>query len=387
MHIVNVNMSLDAVKGGGTVERTVQMSRHLVRSGVTCTILATDVGWSPARAKDFERIEVVLLPCVWKRYYLFGPTALSRMRDVITRADLVHLMGHWTLLNALAYLYVRRMGKPYVVCPAGALPIFGRGTTLKRFYNLLIGRSIVKHASRCIAVTRSELPHFKRYGVSADRVSVIPNGIDPEAFTEAGESHSLARIGLSGDPFILFLGRLSLIKGPDLLLQAFAGLATAFPRHHLVFAGPDDGMLSQLRTTAAARAIVARVHFVGYLGGGDKWSVYHSAELVVVPSRQEAMSIVVLEAGIAGKPVLVTDQCGFDEVARINGGLVVPASIDGLQQGLKVMLGDPEKLSVMGRDLKQFVRQRFDWTVIVNQYLDLYQRILGESMSQNSNIV
>ena len=99
------------------------------------------------------------------------------------------------------------------------------------------------------------------------------------------------------------------------------------------------------------------------------------------------MSIVVLEAGISGKPVLLTDQCGFDEIARINGGLVVPASIDGLKQGLKVMLGDPEKLSVMGRDLQQFVKQRFDWAVIVNQYLDLYQRIFCESIKKKSKAV
>ncbi|MGH8761386.1 MAG: glycosyltransferase, partial [Burkholderiales bacterium] len=122
MHILNVNMSLDAVEGGGTAERTVQMSRHLVRSGVPCTVLATNLGWSPARAKDFEGIEVIALPCVWKRYYLFGP-ALRRIRDAVARADVVHLMGHWTLLNALTYLYARHFGKPYVVCPAGALPI------------------------------------------------------------------------------------------------------------------------------------------------------------------------------------------------------------------------------------------------------------------------
>jgi glycosyltransferase involved in cell wall biosynthesis len=374
-------MSLDAVEGGGTVERTVQMSRHLVRSGVTCTVLATNIGWSSVRAKDLEGIEVVALPCVWKRYYLFGPAALRRIRDVITRADVVHLMGHWTLLNALTYLYARRIGKPYVVCPAGALPIFGRSRILKRLYNFVVGRRIVKHAARCIAVTRSELPHFKRYGVSGDKVTVIPNGIDLELFTATSDDNFRARIGLGADPFILFIGRLSLIKGPDLLLPAFAGLGPEFRRHHMVFVGPDDGMLSELRALAAASVVESRVHFVGYLGGGDKSCAYHAAELVVVPSRQEAMSIVVLEAGIAGKPVLLTDQCGFDEIARINGGLVVPASIDGLKQGLKVMLGDSEKLNVMGKDLQQFVRQRFDWTVIVNQYLELYQRIVGNTAS------
>ena len=377
MHILNVNMTLDPVTGGGTAERTVQMSRHLVRSGVSCTVLTTDLGWSSAHHEDFEGIEVVGLPCVWKRYYLLGPAALRRIGDVVSRADIVHLMGHWTLLNALTYLYARRSGTPYVVCPAGALPIFGRSRSLKRLYNFVIGKKIVQHAARCIAVTRSELPHFKRYGVSADRVTVIPNGIEQKSFATRDDDHVLARMGVESDPFILFVGRLSLIKGPDLLLEAFAALAREFRHHHLVFVGPDDGMLPQLRSLAASLTVESRVHFVGYLGGREKSCVYHAADMVVVPSRLEAMSIVVLEAGIMGKPVLITEQCGFDEIAGINGGLVVPASVDGLKQGLMVMLGDPEKLQVMGKDLQQFVRERFDWTVIVNQYVDLYQQIAG----------
>ena len=386
MHILNVNMSLDAVEGGGTVERTVQMSRHLVRSGVPCTILATNLGWSPARAKDFEGIEVVALPCWWKRYYLFGP-ALRRIRDVVTRADVVHLMGHWTLLNALTYLYARRFGVPYVVCPAGALPIFGRSRSLKRLYNFVIGRRIVKHAARCIAVTRSELPHFERYGVSADRVTVIPNGIDLERFTATGDGNFRARIGLGADPFILFMGRLSLIKGPDLLLQAFAGLGPEFRCHHLVFAGPDDGMLSELRALALASAVESRVHFVGYLGGGDKSSAYHAAELVAIPSRQEAMSIVVLEAGCAGKPVLITDQCGFEEVGRAGGGWIVPATVEGLRRGLAAILNDQNALAEQGRMLHRMVRERFQWTTVVNQYLSLYDQVLRDHQSASPLLV
>jgi glycosyltransferase involved in cell wall biosynthesis len=380
MHILNVNMSFDAVEGGGTVERTVQMSRHLVRSGVPCTVLATNLGWSPARAKDFEGIEVIALPCLWKRYYIFKP-ALSRIRDAVARADVVHLMGHWTLLNAVVYLFARHFRKPYVICPAGALSIFGRSRSLKRLYNIMIGRRILRQAARCIAVTRSELPHFEDYGVRSDRVAVIPNGIDPEHFAAAVESNFLTRNGLVEVPFVLFMGRLSLIKGPDLLLRAFAGLGPAFKRYHVVFAGPDDGMLAGLQALAAELSVQSRVHFVGYLSGHDKACAYRAAELVAVPSRQEAMSIVVLEAGCAGKPVLVTDQCGFEEVGRVGGGWIVPATVEGLRSGLVAILNDRNVLGEQGRMLQRMVRERFQWTTVVNQYLLLYNQVLRDRQS------
>jgi len=364
------------------VERTIQMSRHLVRSGVSCTILATDLGWSPLRAKDFEDVEVIALPCWWKRFYLPKP-ALGAIRDAVERADVVHLMGHWTILNAIVYFYLKHFNKPYVVCSAGALPIFGRSKVLKRLYNIVVGRRIVRRATRCIAITPGELTHFEQYGVNADRVVVISNGIDERDFVVQNDGNIRDRIGVGIDPFILFMGRLSPIKGPDLLLRAFAELGPEFGRHHLIFAGPDDGMLSQLRALARVLAVESRVHFVGYLGGKDKSRAYQEACLVAVPSRHEAMSIVVLESGSVGTPVLVTDQCGFEEVGLAEGGWVVPATVEGLRNGLAAILQDRDTLAEKGRMLQRMVHERFQWKTLVNQYRLLYEQILREHQSSD----
>jgi glycosyltransferase involved in cell wall biosynthesis len=88
------------------------------------------------------------------------------------------------------------------------------------------------------------------------------------------------------------------------------------------------------------------------------------------------MSIVVLEAGITGTPVLITDQCGFDDVAAVAGGMVVAASIEGLEKGLLSMTCDPKKLEIMGQNLGEFTRKNFLWDHIVNRYLELFSRIM-----------
>jgi glycosyltransferase involved in cell wall biosynthesis len=84
----------------------------------------------------------------------------------------------------------------------------------------------------------------------------------------------------------------------------------------------------------------------------------------------------VLEAGVIGKPVLITDQCGFDSVATIGGGKVVPASIEGLQQGLMELLDSSDKLESMGKNLKKFVNESFLWDSLINKYVSLYKRII-----------
>ncbi len=178
-------------------------------------------------------------------------------------------------------------------------------------------------------------------------------------------------------PIILFVGRLNRIKGPDLLLEAFIRVVRekGLP-HHLAFAGPDSGMLNELQAATAREDMKGRVHFLGYVGDEDKSHAYHAADLLVIPSRQEAMSIVVLESGIAGTPVLLTDQCGFDDVASVKGGMVVSASVEGLQGGLMAMTGDPAQLTTMGENLEKYVREHFLWDHTAKLYLELFKRII-----------
>jgi glycosyltransferase involved in cell wall biosynthesis len=173
------------------------------------------------------------------------------------------------------------------------------------------------------------------------------------------------------------MGRLNLIKGPDLLLTAFANVAAHFPEHHLVFAGPDGGMLAELTISAERLGLAHRVHFLGHVEGREKVTAYQSAQILVVPSRQEAMSIVALEGGMRGTPVLLTDQCGFEEIARLDARLVVPASSEGLTAGLKALLGDAGELQQIGLGIRAFIQANYAWSKIIERYLVLYREILA----------
>ena len=377
MHVLNVNATLDPVFGGGTAERTLQMSKFLVESGVQCTILSTDLGWDPNKANQPAGVRVILLPCLWARFY-FPRISMKVFREVVSQSDIIHLMGHWTVLNALVYLFATLFRKPYVMCPAGALLAYGRSKGLKSFYNSVIGRRIVKKAVRCIAITPRELGDFEGYGISGERVTVIPNGIDPSAYQGGDGTVFRQHVGLGDCPFILFLGRLNKIKGPDLLLRAFAELDNNFEKYHLVFAGPDDGMLGELKVLALSTQTTSRVHFVGYVGGETKLNAFRSAQIIAIPSRREAMSIVVLEAGIMGKAVLVTDQCGVDEVSRVQGGYVATPSVGSIASGLSYLLGDPKELKTMGENLRAYVTEKYGWKSVVKEYVNLYSKILNQ---------
>ena len=373
-------MSIDSATGGGAVERTLQMSRFMTVAGIDCVILTTNSGLTERNLEKLRDLNIVMLPILANRFFIPKLSSL-RIKKIIEDVDIIHLMNHWTLINALVYFIACSLGKPYVVCPAGSLAIQGRSKIMKRLYNLIVGRNIIRHANNCIAISTNEIEQFHAYGVSKEKISHIPNGINPADFRENDDIGFRKKFNLSEAPFMLFMGRLNAIKGPDLLLHAFCQVKDRLKNFHLVFAGPDEGMLSELKGIVADHGMDSRVHFIGYIEGSDKSHAYHAADLLVIPSRKEAMSIVALEAGIAGTPVLLTDQCGFQEVKNVGGGIIVPASLEGLTKGL-LLLDMAEKsgtLLMMGEKLRNFVKANYTWDKIVLRYIALYDKILNES--------
>jgi len=336
------------------------MTRALQAEGCTCTVMALDIGDARSRQADIAGARLVVLPCLNRRFQIpLG--GWQTVVDAVREADVIHLKGQWHLLNAMVYLAARRQGLPYVVGPGGALPLFGRSLWFKRLFNLVVGRRIVREASAWIANTSAEFAHFEAYGIPRQKVAVIPNGVWESDFAagEAVEFH--ATTGIPSGPLVLFMGRLNPIKGPDLLLEAFGRVADQFPAYRLIFAGPDEGMQAALELRATAMGLRDRVNCCGFLSGRLKAAAYKAARLLVVPSRSEAMSIVAVEAGICATPVLMTDQCGLDELRLVNEGLVVQASTDGLAAGLRFALADPDRLRAWGSDWQALVRERYLW--------------------------
>lgn len=375
MKALNVNAVLDPVTGGGTAERTVQITRALQKENVSCTIMTTDLGLSEKVLQGLNDLDIIAYQCLVKRFYI-PLISYSQIKKIVGDYDIVHIMGHWTVLNALVYKAAQALNIPYVICPAGALPIFGRSKIIKKLYNFLVGRNIVKNADAWIAITEDEKSQFASYGIEPSKISVIPNGINPEDFPRGGETVFRKKVAVNNNPFMLFLGRLNAIKGPDLLLEAFVRGHDEWNQWHLVFAGPDGGMLESLKGMVNNNDLSNRVHFAGYVGGAEKSAAYHAADCLVIPSRQEAMSIVVLEAGISSTPVVLTDQCGFNQVSDQGGGIVCSASVEGVYNSLQQITSNNDDLSNMGKALEIFVSNQYTWQVVIKKYLSLYADLL-----------
>jgi len=371
MNILHVNMSLDPVAGGGTVERIRQLHEAMRKiPGVSSQVLSVAVADSSALA---ESEDVVLLPCWNRRWYLPAPKLIT-IYKMVRHADVIHLMNHWTIINAIIYWMARLTSTPYVVCPAGALPLFGRSQGFKFWYNYFVGTSLVKKSAAAIVIAEDEIEALMKYGVMKADVKYIPNGVRLEDFSYDDEQLFRKHVGIGEVNYLLFVGRLNEIKGPDILLNAFISISSTFPDLHLVFTGPDGGQLDELKSKTEQESLEARVHFTGYAGGELKSSAYHGASLLVVPSRQEAMSIVALEGAISGIPVLLTDCCGFDLLAEVGAANLAEVNSNSIANVITELMSDSKLRKEMGMKGRLLASSSFTWEIAARRHLELFSQ-------------
>lgn len=370
MRILLVSMTIDPATGTGIAEKTTGIARALLRAGDRVAIL-TSGPFPAARREELRDAEIVTLPLVNRRFWIPFPLIgrMGRVRRAVAGADVIVLCNHWMLLNLLAARAARRLGKPTVSIPSGALPVAGRSLRLKRLYNRMGGTRMMRDAAAHVATTAEEVDDFIAYGVPQDRVHVIPNAVELPQRPRTGSQFYPA-------PSILFAGRLTSKKGPDLLLDAFIRIADRIP-HHLVLAGPDMGLLGLLRDMAARAGLAARVHFPGAISPQELAGAYASSSIVVVPSRIDTMTLVVLDAGVHARPLIITDRCGVGSFAEAGAVRLTSADAGSIAAALVEVLTSADQGAAMGRALREHVVAHYAWDTIVERYRELFRRVIG----------
>lgn len=295
--------------------------------------------------------------------------APARLWSMVRRADIVHILGYWNLLSVATAFCARLAGKPYLFSAAGEFAALASPRPAALWFHRLLGRRMIRQAAALIAITERERRQIiDQLGFDEGRVITVPNGVEgEESFADAGDF-------LPSGRFVLFVGRLAEIKGPDLLLSAFARVCERHPDIKLVLAGPDFGLGPQLRARASDPLLADRVIFPGFVNERDRAAAYRKAMFLVVPSRAEAMSLVAVEAGVSGIPVLVTDQCGLDEIREVGGGAVCAADVQAIAVGLEEMLSATD-LAERGRNWRRHVLENYTWTGITTQLLRHIERL------------
>jgi glycosyltransferase involved in cell wall biosynthesis len=330
-----------------------------------------------AQDKDVEAVYLSTL--VNYRAVTINPRVVSfclkRLRDF----EVVHIYGLYDLLGSVVAWFCRRRGIPYVLEPLGMFGPKIRSQKKKRLYRRLVGNALFRGAAAVIATSETERAELIEGGIAKAKIVFRRNGLDLGEFeTLPPRGAFRAKLGLSEQqPLIFFLGRLSFIKGLDLLVQAFSQIDSEAT---LVIAGPDDedgcaqtihGLIDQLQ-------LGDRVILTGPLYGSEKLQAFVDADVFVLPSRYESFGNAAAESLACGTPVLVTDKCGIAPLVDGRSGLVVACEVEGLREGMEQLLADEMFLAQLRESCAGMARN-LSWEEPVSMMEGLYESLVGSA--------
>lgn len=258
----------------------------------------------------------------------------------------------------------------------------GRRGTLESTRRIEIERRVIRSASAIVASTEHERSALvENYGARADRIAVIPAGVDLAMFSPIDRAAARAVLGLHGE-VLLFVGRIDPVKGLDTLLEAVALLRDRPALTLLVVGGtppgvePRDADEIHLRQLAGQLGIADRVRWLGPVEQ-DRLPLYYSAaDVAVVPSRYESFGLVALEALACGAAVVAARVGGLPTIVHEGqNGLLVPwRAPEAFAERIVQVLDDPA-LAAGLRAAARPSMQRYSWAATAARVTTLYQRL------------
>jgi len=353
VHILNVDTEMGWRGGQQQVMLLAQgLARHPRFAGSALTVCQTGSELATRLAAANLPHTAIDVGSSW------SPTAMWRLRTLAAsfQADIVHAhASHAHNLAALATMGTKR-----------------RLIVTRRVDFAPKGLWKYRRCARVVAISQAIAGVL---GAQAGNVEVIPSGIDPQRFAMADRARGRASLGLGDDVVVvLCVAALEDHKGHETLLSAWERFAAQHPRAHLLLAGTGA-----LRNALELRSgSLPRVRLLGFRD--DIPDLLAAADVFVLTSHQEGLGTAVMDAMICGLPVVATRAGGIPELINDEmDGLLAPVrDAVAVAERLERLLVDPALRIRLGTAARSTAERRFLASAMVDAYVGLYARVLGQ---------
>jgi teichuronic acid biosynthesis glycosyltransferase TuaC len=288
--------------------------------------------------------------------------------------DLIH--AHMAYPDGFAAVLLgKATGLPIVVSLHGG----DVNLYFRRFSGRSQGMWAIAQANRVIAASRSLRDTVvDGYGADPAKVTVIPSGVDVDKFQPMPIKEAESRLDLEpGVPRVLYVGAITLSKGVDYLLKAFARLHPDLHRSaQLVLVGDGD-YRDAARMLASDLGIGHRVTWAGKRPNDEIPLWINASDVLVLPSLSEGFGVVLVEALACGKPVVATACGGPEDIVTPETGIMVPpADMGSLADALAAALNNEHRFS--GEEIRRYAVDNFAYERVGARILDLYREVLAK---------
>jgi glycosyltransferase involved in cell wall biosynthesis len=305
-----------------------------------------------------------------------------------TDADIIHCHGYGEGQSELAILIARLRGCKVIFSPY--MHIYPYRRSLRDLYDRTIGRFFFNLSDRVIVSTQFTHQKLVALGVHADKLCVIPHVSRPEVFAsdsdDTGRTEAakiLYEEGVTGNPLILGVGRLIRRKGWEYTVRCLPAIVERFPEAKLLILGHllpgEEDFPGQLMHLAGELGVRDHIHILRNNAWELMREAYCSATILTHPSEVESFGIVLLEAMIAGLPVVAHSGTGLPCIIDdgVTGRIVDVHDIPAYTEAMLSLLNDPDLRQRMGAEGHRQAVERFGQAVVAPQLFAVYEEVIG----------
>jgi len=366
--------------GGGTSDLMYKIVKAQAKAGLKPSILSGDYAFDSELANSLNGVGFHLEKTLFHKAGFSIMLGLpSWCRKNLKQFDIVHMHAYRTFQNVILYYYCKKYDIPYVMDAHGSVPYFTRKNKIKRIFDFLIGKSILKNAGLLVAETQVGVDEYLELDQSLvhKEIKILSPPFDTDEYINLPlkgafrEKYNISK----NEKVISFLGRVHFIKGNDFLIKGFAKYAQNNHNSTLVIIGPDDGHMDECKALTKNLNIENRVIFVGFLGGEFKNSALVDSDIVVQLSRQEQGAWAPLEAVLCGTPIVVTEHTGTGEdIKRMDAGYLIRFDdVDGLSRTFSYIFENYNSALEKTSRAKFFIEKNLSFNHRVDEYTELYK--------------
>lgn len=241
----------------------------------------------------------------------------------------------------------------------------------KRITKKILGRRTNQIVTVCQAIAEEWIS----YGVPAQKISCLPNGVDIDRFCPGNKKLDFREeFGIPSSAFLVgSVGRLDELKNYGVLIEALGILKDLIPEMHVAVLG-DGPLRAQLAEQAASLGVADRTHLLGFRKQSEKFLA--GLDIFVLPSKSEGMSNVVLEAMATGLAVICADLPSHHEIFQpgVEGEMLEPCMGIALANAIENLYRNPERRTAMALTARAKIVSKFSIERMVGDYARLYRQ-------------
>ena len=365
---------------GGVEKHVHHLSHKLSEYGCNITVFTSNVPGT----KSFEIADGIRI----RRFNTIGnplrnpinPTMLIALMKKVGQFDIVHAHSEYHFSTLLCSITKVTQKFPFVITNHGQLS-FGdcRKDALVKMYRKIAIRRVYNKADAIIALSPSDRKYLLSLGINSEKVSVIPNAIDPSKVKHFHyEEHTTLahKLKLDGKRIVLFVGPIVERKGVSTLIHAIPQIVQ--DNHDTLFVLTGEGSFKRkANSLARSLKVEEHVHFTGFLPEKELYNMYELSDVFVLPSLSEGVPTTILEALAFSKPVISTRIPGVKDYFSDVCYLVSPKDVDELAFAINRLLEDEKLARHLGEAGRRLVEREFTWDAVAKSIFELYEKVLA----------